>query len=662
MLFNVYSFYNLERSRYLKTVILTEKPSVARDYISVLGIKGKNNNGYVEDDKYIVTWCVGHLVAMSYPEKYDASLKKWTLEPLPFIPDTYKYEVIDNVKDQFKVVKTQFERADVDTIIFCGDSAREGEYIGRLVLAMCNQSKVSKKHMYRVWIDSTTDEEIKRGLREKKPLYVYDNISASAYCRAIEDYLMGINFSRAEALKFSQIIKACLGMGVKDKFTFAVGRVITCVLGMIVDREEAIKNFVPTSFYKVHAKKGDIELEWKADEDSDFFESELLYNEKGFLDKEDAQDFADYLPVKGVVKKKEIKIEKKKAPTLYNLAEIQNDGAKIFKISPADTLDVIQSLYEKKLVTYPRTDARVISSSVAKIIDTNIAGIAENYDSLSNIANWILNKKTYEGLEKTKYVDDSKISDHYAIIPTGSGFNNYDGLSDLEKNMYDLIVRRFLAIFLPAAEYQKCQLVVSFENENFYLDSKTLSNKGYLGLYPDSKNTESNVISEFIASVNQGENITVDSFCIAEGETKPPSRYNTGSIVLAMENAGKLIEDEELREQIKSSGIGTSATRGEVVEKLKKNNYVEVKSSTQIITPSKLGYAIYAVVKCTVPDLLKPNMTASWEKGLTLVAEGKCSEKEFMDKLYSMVRKNTELIKTAANIDEINQMIMQLIA
>lgn len=645
-----------------KTVILTEKPSVARDYINVLGIQGTKHNGYVEDSNYIVTWCVGHLVAMSYPDKYDSALKKWTLDPLPFIPTEYKYEVIDNVKSQFKIVKEQFERSDVSTILFCGDSAREGEYIGRLVLSKCNQSKVSKKAMYRVWIDSTTDEEIKRGLREKKPLSEYDKLAASAYCRAKEDYLMGINFSRAEALRFQQTIKTCLGMGMKEPMVMSIGRVITCVLGMIVDREQAIKNFVPTSFYKIQASINGALLEWKADKDSDFFESELLYNEKGFLEKEDATDFADYLPVEGVVKTKTEKKEKKKAPTLYNLAEAQNDGAKLFKISPAETLDVIQSLYEKKLVTYPRTDARVMSSAVAKIIDTNIAGIASNYEPLSNISNWILDKKAYEGIEKTKYVDDSKISDHYAIIPTGSGFQNLDSLSKLERNMYDVIARRFLAIFLPAAEYKKSQLVVSFENENFYLDTKILAKKGYLGLYEQTEKDIDEAVVNLLDSVKEGDSITADSFNIAEGETKPPTRYNSGSIILAMENAGKLIEDEELREQIKTSGIGTSATRAEVFEKLKKNDYIKVNGKTQIITPTNLGYAIYAVVKLTVPDLLNPRMTASWEKGLTLVAEGECSETEFMNKLNAMVTKNTNLIKTADNLDEIAQLIYCLTA
>lgn len=653
----------------MKTVILTEKPSVAKEYISVLGINGNNHNGYVEDNKYIVTWCYGHLIEMSYPEKYDAALKKWTLEPLPFIPTEYKYEVKDSVKDQFKVVKTQFERSDVDTILFCGDSAREGEYIGRLVLAQCNQSKVSKKKMYRVWIDSQTEDEIKRGLREKKPLSEYDNLAKSAYCRAKEDYLMGINYSRAEALMFQQIIKTCLGIGMKDKLTMSIGRVITCVLGMVVNREETIKHFEPTSFYKVHAKVNGLELEWQADKDSEFFESELLYNEKGFLEKDDAEAFADYLSLDGIIKEKTESIEKKKAPLLYNLAEAQNDGSKIFKISPNDTLDVIQALYEKKLVTYPRTDARVISSAVAKVIDTNISGIAENYEPLSNISNWILKNRAYEGIEKTKYVDDSKISDHYAIIPTGSGYQNLDSLSNLEKAMYDLICRRFLAIFLPAAEYKKCQLIATFDNENFYINTKTLTKKGFLGLYENSNNDDdekaeerqdNSMIEAFLSSINKGDSITVDTFELAEGTTKPPSRYNSGSLILAMENAGKLIEDEELREQIKSSGIGTSATRGEVIDKLERNNYINVNEKTQIVTPSKLGYAIYAVVKCTIPDLLKPNMTASWEKGLSLVAEGKCSEKEFMDKLNAVVTRNTNLIKTSDKMNEIVALIQQL--
>lgn len=620
-------------------LILTEKPSVAMQFAKALKLKTTRHDGYVESQNTIITWCVGHLIAMSYPEEYDANMKKWSLDTLPFIPDTYKYETIKAVSKQFKVVKSLFERADVDTIYACTDSAREGEYIFRLVLQQCNQSKVKKKKILRVWIDSQTDDEVKRGLKEAKPLSFYDNLSSSAYCRAKEDYLIGINFSRALTLKKAYNIKQQLGL---DKCFISVGRVMTCVLAMVVEREDEIINFKKDTFYKINANVDDgVSLEWKAKD----VNNPLLFNERGFKKIDDANDLISKLQNNGKITKLENKKTKKNAPLLYNLAELQNECSKAFKISPDETLNVVQELYEKKLVTYPRTDARVLSSAVAKEIDRNLRGIASGYSELTNITNYVLDNNLYKGIEKKKYVDDSKISDHYAIIPTGQAINELDNLSTLHKNIYDLIARRLVAIFLPSAEYNKVVLEAEFGNETFDLKASFLASKGFLGLYPRLIKDNNKNLSNWLNDKAVGDNITASTFEVKEAETKPPSRYNSGSLILAMENAGKLIEDEELREQIKTSGIGTSATRAETLKKLVKIKYLALDKKTQIITPTNLGNKVYLSVKEALPSMLRPDFTASWEKGLTQVAEGKVSEEEFMKKLNNYVASSVNKLK-----------------
>lgn len=627
-----------------KTLILCEKPAVARDFAKVLNVTGGNKDGYIENNNLVITWCVGHLVTMSYPEKYKKEYKKWNIKQLPIIPDKYKYEVIPSVKKQFDIVKSLFEREDIDRIFFGGDSAREGEYIGRLVLAQCSKTKTKGKDLRRIWIDSQTEEEIMRGLKEAKPLSAYDNLAASAYCRAKEDWLMGMNFSRALSCNYGYDMNQVLGT---NKYvSIAVGRVMTCVLGMIVERELAIKNFIETPFYGIKANiSEDIDFTWKAEKGTPFFESPFLYNEKGFKKKEAAQSLINELQKEecgellSIEKKKKVK----NAPLLYNLAELQNDCSKMLKVSPDETLALTQSLYEKKLVTYPRTDARVLSSSIAKEIGKNITGIAKIYPEVSEYVNQILEEGTYKNIAATKrYVDDSKISDHYAIIPTGQGYENYAGLKKEEKIVYALIVRRFLSIFLPPAIYIETSATLGVKTEkgteHFNFSSKSLSEKGYLVLYPNTIKEENENINTFSSELKKGQVIKISSYELTEGKTSPPKRYNSGSMILAMENAGNLIEDEELRSQIKGAGIGTSATRAEVLKKLVEKNYLSLNKKTQILTPTKTGYAVYAIVKEVIPQMLSPKLTASWEKGLSMVEKGEITEEEYMKKLETFVK------------------------
>ena len=621
-------------------LILTEKPSVAMQYAKALKLNTTRHDGYIESKNTIITWCVGHLIAMSYPEKYDAGMKKWSLDTLPFIPDTYKYETIKTVSKQFKVVKSLFERSDIDTIYFAGDSAREGEYIGRLVLQQCNKSKTKGKKMYRVWIDSQTDDEIKRGLKEAKPLSAYDNLSDSAYCRAKEDYLIGINFSRALTLTKAQALKKQLNMNYKDKCSISVGRVMTCVLGMVIEREREIRNFKKDIYYKVNAICDDVALEWLSKDKN----NPALYNERGFKEKDDAQALIGSLGNSGIISKLDRKKQKKNAPLLYNLAELQNDCSKLFKISPDETLNIVQELYEKKLVTYPRTDARVLSSAVAKEINRNLKGIAE-YTPLSKSANYILDNGLYQGIEKKKYVDDSKISDHYAIIPTGQALSELSNMSNLHNQVYDLIARRLISIFLPSAEYEKVVVEAEISGHTFDLKASFLASKGFLGLYPNQCKGNDEKVAKWLSDKATGDTISVSDYAIKEAETKPPTRYNSGSLILAMENAGKLIEDEELREQIKTCGIGTSATRAETLKKLVKIKYLTLNKKTQIITPTKMGEGIYDIVKQSLPSMLRPDFTASWEKGLNQVADGTIKEELFMQKLNTYVRNSINTLK-----------------
>lgn len=663
-----------------KHVFIAEKPSVAKEFAKALGYRMVSKDGYLESPEAIVTWCVGHLVSMSYPEAYDEKWKKWTLEPLPFIPTEYKYEVIDGVKKQFGIVSGILHREDVDIIYVCTDSGREGEYIYRLVEMQAN---VSGKERKRVWIDSQTEEEILRGIREAKDLSEYDNLSDSAYLRAKEDYLMGINFSRVLTLKYGYSLRQFLG---QDKnVVISVGRVMTCVLGMVVDREREIRNFVKTPFYRVLAKVnvGDkpIEAEWKAVKGSVYFESPLLYKENGFSKKESAEaliaDLANEQPVQMKVSKVERKKELKNPPLLFNLAELQNECAKLFKISPDQTLQVAQELYEKKMTTYPRTDARVLSTAVAKEIHKNIRGLSDFMD-VGRYVKYILDKKTYADIAKTKYVNDKQITDHYAIIPTGQGLNNFSTLSPISAKVYEVIVRRFLSIFCPPAAYQKVALVLAKDTESFFANFKVLSQKGYLELmqYSFSKNRdtakkdtaknedqeaagndseaqEDTICDEkfidLLSSLKKNDILNVSEYYIKEGETSPPKRYNSGSMILAMENAGQLIEDEDLRAQIKGSGIGTSATRAEILKKLFHNKYLALNKKTQIITPTLLGESIYDVVDISIKPLLDPKLTASWEKGLTGVANGEITCEEYMEKLESFVTRRTNFVKQNNN-------------
>lgn len=658
-----------------KSLYIAEKPSVAREFANALKVNGRKNDGYIESDDAIVTWCVGHLVTMSYPEAYDPKYKRWSLQTLPFLPKEFKYQVIEGVEKQFKIVSGLLNRPDVDTIYVCTDSGREGEYIYRLVAQM---SDIKGKNQKRVWIDSQTEEEILRGIREAKDLSAYDNLSASAYLRAKEDYLMGINFSRALTLKYGPVIS---GYTRSNRTVVSVGRVMTCVLGMVVRREREIREFVKTPFYRVVGTFGPegftIDGEWRAVSGSRYFKHPCLYKENGFKQRKDAEQLVAFLsetqPMQGTVVSIEKKKETKNPPLLYNLAEIQNDCSKMFKISPDQTLKVIQELYEKKLVTYPRTDARVLSTAVAKEIHKNIGGL-QGFGPAADFAKEALAIGSYKNIAKTRYVNDKQITDHYAIIPTGQGMGALRGLSELNIKIYELVVRRFLSIFYPPAIYQKYSVELVSSGEHFFANFKVLKEPGYLKVAdvsgskkreqsekkpgekkPDEKSadekstdgaeTELDTSSpEFVAMLEQmkkGMILSLNTLNIKEGETSPPKRYTSGSMILAMENAGQLIEDEELRAQIKGSGIGTSATRAEILKKLFNIKYLSLNVKTQVITPAYLGELIYEVVNSSINQLLNPELTASWEKGLNYVAEGSITPDEYMQKLERFVAGRT---------------------
>ena len=679
-----------------KSVYIAEKPSVAQEFAKALKLNTKRRDGYLESDEAIVTWCVGHLVTMSYPEEYDPALKRWNLQTLPFIPEEFKYEVIPSVAKQFQIVSGILNREDVDTIYVCTDSGREGEYIYRLVE---QEAHVEGKKRRRVWIDSQTEEEILRGIREAKDLSEYDNLGASAYLRAKEDYLMGINFSRLLTLKYGNSISNFL----QTKYSVvSVGRVMTCVLGMVVRREREIRDFVKTPFYRVlstiDAQGHTFEGEWRAVKGSHYFESYDLYKENGFKERKKAEELIQYLQtpddeyvnVAGIqgqsglncrIESIEKKKEKKNPPLLYNLAELQNDCSKRFKISPDETLRIVQELYEKKLVTYPRTDARVLSTAVAKEITRNLNGLSK-YPMAAPYMQDILNFGSYKTLAKTRYVNDKQITDHYAIIPTGQGLNALSTVSSTAKGVYDLIVRRFLSIFYPPAVYQKVAIVTKIKEESFFSSFKVLAEEGYLKVagIPKKKasqtatkdssngNSENNNndtndeagsdssdqsldtgLFEVIKSLKKGAVLQVRALDIKEGETSPPKRYNSGSMILAMENAGQLIEDEELRAQIKGSGIGTSATRAEILKKLVNIKYLALNKKTQVITPTLQGEMIYDVVDHSIRSLLNPELTASWEKGLNYVAEGSITSDEYMRKLDHFITSRTVGVKGLNN-------------
>lgn len=638
-----------------KSLYIAEKPSVAQEFAKALKVNLTRKDGYLESDQVIVTWCVGHLVTMSYPEVYDAALKMWSLETLPFLPSEWKYEVIPGVKKQFEIVSGLLNRADVKQIYVCTDSGREGEYIYRLVEQM---AQVKDKKRLRVWIDSQTEEEILRGIKNAKDLSEYDHLSESAYLRAKEDYLMGINFSRLLTLKYGYTISNYLK---KDKRTvISVGRVMTCVLGMVVRREREIRSFVKTPFYRVLADillgSGDFEAEWRVQPESEYFQKPFLYKENGFKVKEKAEELVGKLTQKVPLQTEVVSVERKKEnknpPLLFNLAELQNECSRLFKISPDETLRVVQELYEKKLVTYPRTDARVLSTAVAKEIDKNLRGLL-NYAHGAAFAKYILDNGKNKGIEKTKYVNDKQITDHYAIIPTGQGLNGLTSLPQINVRIYETIVRRFLSIFYPAAVYQKISVVTKMEKECFFASFKVLLEEGYLvvtGNSFDKKKEEKDVVEdvkcdaamlEALKGLKKGMVLSVKEIGIKEGETSPPKRYNSGTMILAMENAGQLIEDEELRSMIKGSGIGTSATRAEILKKLVANEYIALNKKTQAITPTQIGEMIYDVVNASIRPLLNPELTASWEKGLTYVAEGTITSEEYMMKLEDFIRKRT---------------------
>lgn len=656
-----------------KSLYIAEKPSVAQEFAKALKLNTRRQDGYLESGDSIVTWCVGHLVTMCYPEEYDVSLKKWSLETLPFIPEEFKYEVIPNVAKQYKIVAGLLNRQDVDTIYVCTDSGREGEYIYRLVE---QQAKVKGKNRRRVWIDSQTEEEILRGIREAKDLSEYDNLSASAYLRAKEDYLMGINFSRLLTLKYGNSISNYLGTRYS---VISVGRVMTCVLGIVVRREREIREFVETTFFRVLGNIGEkgqtFEGEWKAVKGSRWFESFDLYKDNGFKEEAKARELVTYLeeeqPVTAQIESVEKKKEKKNPPLLFNLAELQNECSKRFKISPDETLRIVQELYEKKLVTYPRTDARVLSTAVAKEIHKNLNGLMK-YEPVVSCLQEIVGFGSHKGLAKTRYVNDKQITDHYAIIPTGQGMNALKSLSGTSRAVYDVIVRRFLSIFYPAAVYQKVAVTAKIRGEVFFSNFKVLAEEGYLkvvgvpgrktgSVSEASGNSAENETAdnggkgtakaffEKIKSLKKGMEVPVQSLEIKEGKTSPPKRYNSGSLILAMENAGQFIEDEELRAQIKGSGIGTSATRGEILKKLFNNKYLALNKKTQIVMPTLLGEMIYDVVEHSIKSLLNPELTASWEKGLTYVADGEITPEEYMVKLDRFIVNWTSAVKGLAN-------------
>lgn len=648
-----------------KALFIAEKPSVAQEFAKALGETMRRGDGFVESDSYVVTWCVGHLVTMSYPEVYDPKYKRWSLNTLPFLPDHFLYEVIPGVKKQYQTVSHLLNRKDVDTIYVCTDSGREGEYIYRLVEQM---AEVKGKTRKRVWIDSQTEEEIHRGIREAKDLSAYDNLASAAYLRAKEDYLMGINFSRLLTLKYGNSVSNYLGM----KYSvISVGRVMTCVLGMIVRREREIRRFVKTPFYRViqqlDAEGRQIEGEFRAVEGSRYFQSPKLYKENGFKEKKDAEalvaELSEAQPLTTVIHQLDKKKEKKNPPLLYNLAELQNDCSRMFKISPDETLRIVQELYEKKLVTYPRTDARVLSSAVAKEIGRNISGL-QNFGPAKGFAQEVLAAGSYKTIVKTRYVNDKQITDHYAIIPTGQGFGALASLSKTAYGVYATVVRRFLSIFYPPAEFSKVTMVTGMGSERFFYSFRVLLKEGYFKVAgnpyekkkkPDSSEestgenagnpAESSFGLEFLDVLNRlkkGMELPVQGLAIREGETSPPKRYNSGSMILAMENAGQLIEDEELRAQIKSCGIGTSATRAEILKKLVANKYIALNKKTQILTPTLQGEMIYDIVFYSIRSLLNPELTASWEKGLNYVAEGSVTEEEYMQKLEHFVRSRTD--------------------
>ena len=649
-----------------KALYIAEKPSVAQEFAKALKINGQRKDGYLESDDSVVTWCVGHLVTMSYPEKYDIKYKRWSFDTLPFLPREFKYEVIPGVRKQFEIVKGLLNRSDIETIYVCTDSGREGEYIYRLVAQMAGiKGKVQK----RVWIDSQTEEEILRGIREAKDISEYDNLAASAYLRAKEDYLMGINFSRVLTLRYGNSVTNYL----HSKYqAIAVGRVMTCVLGMVVRREREIRVFVKTPFYRVLSSIAlageNFDGEWRAVEGSRYFQSPYLYKENGFKKKEHAKALIDQLmvnqPLQCTVEKVERKKENKNPPLLFNLAELQNVCSKLFKISPDEPLRIVQELYEKKLVTYPRTDARVLSTAVAKEIYKNISGL-RNYQQAGTAAAEVLGMESWKNIVKTRYVNDKQITDHYAIIPTGQGLNSLGTVSLTAQRVYETIVRRFLCIFYPPAVYQKVSLVTKLDGEAFFSSFKVLKEEGYLKIATNSfarkkaldgeksvngEEEEAScdtVLLEALQKLKKGDILPVNGLSIKEGETSPPKRYNSGSMILAMENAGQLIEDEELRAQIKGSGIGTSATRAEILKKLFNIKYLALNKKTQVITPTLLGEMIFDVVNCSIRQLLNPELTASWEKGLTYVAEGSITEQEYMDKLEHFVRVRTRQVEAS---------------
>ncbi len=649
-----------------KKLIITEKPSVAQEFAKVVAPGAKRNNGYLESDTWIITWCVGHLVTMSYPEVYDPNLKLWRLDTLPFIPaeDEWKYEVIKNVANQFDIVKGLLQREDVETIYNAGDSGREGEYIQRLVFMMAKPNP--KAEILRVWIDSQTEDEIKRGIKEAKPESEYNNLSDSAYLRAKEDYLIGINFSRLLSILFGRTLAKQLE---QEKASISVGRVMTCVLGMVVSREREIRDFKKTPYYKILGKFATkenfiLDAEWKVSETSSMLDSPKLYNESGFRKEEDAKEFISSKltaeeKIATIIELKKSK-QKENAPLLFNLAELQNECTRLFKLTPDETLENVQNLYEKKLVTYPRTDARVLSTAVNKVISKNLNGIAKNYkdEEIQGFIKQMTENKYKIDLAKSKYVDDKKITDHYAIIPTGQGYENLDKLPEVQKKIYNVIVKRFLQIYFPPAEYNKINLTLDKDGENFYASTRICTNEGYLVIAKSiKKGTEKDALNEedleaennsdeenlnvdlSKLDLKKGQKLDISNFEIKESETTPPKRYSSGSMILAMENAGKLIEDEELREQIKGAGIGTSATRGGIIAKLERINYIDINKKTQIITPTLMGEKIYDIIIKSMPDMLNPTLTASWEKGLDMVSKGEIKSDEFMSKLKDYINK-----------------------
>lgn len=681
-----------------KSLYIAEKPSVAAEFAKALKITGRKQDGYIESEEAIVTWCVGHLVTMSYPEAYNPSLKKWNMETLPFLPKEYRYEVIPNVSKQFAIVKGLLNRKEVDTIYVCTDSGREGEYIYRLVDQIAQVPSTKQKK--RVWIDSQTEEEILRGIREAKPLSAYDTLSDAAYLRAQEDYLMGINFSRTLTLKYGNEVQKLLN---SEKWTaISVGRVMTCVLGMVVRREREVRSFVKTPFYRIisglQMDDKQFNAEFRAVEGSRYYNSPLLYKENGFSEKTSAikliQELSEQLPeskedgsweskpsegeqdhLYAEITQVEKKKENKNPPLLYNLAELQNDCSRMFKISPDETLKITQELYEKKLVTYPRTDARVLSTAVAKEIDKNIKGLS-GLNPYKEFVGEILDQGTYKNIAKTRYVNDSQITDHYAIIPTGQGLGALGSLSHTAAKIYETIVRRFLSIFYPAAQYRKVSIIAMIKGESFFTSVRVLETEGYLkvmgysndkstGALPGKNTTEEKqgtgetdteedenndqAFLQLMMSLKKGMQLPVKFLNIKEGETVPPKRYSSGSLILAMENAGQLIEDEELRAQIKGSGIGTSATRAEILNKLVNITYLSLNKKTQIITPTLLGELIYDVVNASIKSLLNAELTASWEKGLTYVSEGKITKDEYTSKLEGFVARMVEGVKTLRN-------------